>query len=333
MKTCFVKAPCSTDNIIFENRGDPAPGERQVLVRWHAASLNFHDYLVVSGAIPQTGEGVIPLSDAAGEVVALGPGVTRWAVGDKVMSTFFCDWVDGIANPAVTARVAGDSCDGYACELSAVDEHSITAIPETYSYVEAATLPCAGLTAWRSLFEDCNLQPGDKVLIEGSGGVSIFALQFAKAYGATVYATSSSDEKLQKMKALGADFLINYKKEANWGQKVFELSAGGVDHALDVGGTTLNQSIAACRTSGNVSSIGLLSGMAAEVDITQMLYKQIQIKSVMVGSRRMQEDMVQAINVRGIKPIVDTKFKLEEIAEAFQYQLDNKHFGKIGIEY
>lgn len=333
MKTSYVKTPCSLDNVVYDDRPDPTPGPRQVLVRWHASSLNYHDYIVVSGVKPTPGDGIIPLSDGAGEVVAVGDEVTKWAVGDKVMSLFFPDWIDGTPTPSEIARIPGDTCQGYGSDLSAVDEHSLTLMPEGYSYAEAATLPCAGLTAWRALFADCNLKFGDRVLVEGSGGFSIFCLQFAKAAGATVFATSSSDEKLEKMKALGADYLINYKKEPEWGAKVYELSGGGVDHAMDVGGNTLNQSITACRIGGNVSSVGILEGFGAEVNLGLMIHRQIQIKTVMVGSRKMQEDMVKAINASGIKPVIDTTFPLSKLADGFRHQIANKHFGKIVIEY
>jgi NADPH:quinone reductase-like Zn-dependent oxidoreductase len=333
MKTCFVKAPCSLDNIQYMDSPDPSLSYGQVLVRWHASSLNYHDYIVVSGMKPVAGDGIIPMSDGAGEVVAVGEGVSRWAVGDKVMSLFFPDWIDGAGTPETIARIPGDTSQGYASELCAVDEHSLTRMPEGYSYAEAATLPCAGLTAWRSLFADCDLQFGDKVLIEGSGGFSIFALQFAKAAGATVFATSSSNEKLERMKALGADVLVNYKETPEWGQKVYELSGGGVDHALDVGGSTLNQSITACRIGGNVSSVGILEGFGAEVNLSLMIHRQIQIKTVMVGNRKMQEDMVKAIDASGIKPVIDSTYKLTELADAFRHQIAGKHFGKIVVEY
>ena len=333
MKACFVKAPCSLESFQYIDLPDPTPASNQVLVRWHASSLNYHDYIVVSGIKPTKGEGIVPMSDGAGEVVAVGSNVKKWAVGDKVMSLFFPDWIDGAGTPETIAKIPGDSCDGYGAELCAVDEHSLTLMPEGYSYTEAATLPCAALTAWRSLFADFDLQFGDKVLLEGSGGFSIFALQFAKAAGATVFATSSSNEKLERMKALGADVLINYKETPEWGQKVYELSGGGVDHALDVGGSTLNQSITACRIGGNVSSVGILEGFGAEVNLSLMIHRQIQIKTVMVGNRRMQEDMVKAINASGIKPVIDSTYKLSELADAFRHQIAGKHFGKIVVEY
>ncbi|WP_027951146.1 zinc-dependent alcohol dehydrogenase family protein [Haliea salexigens] len=332
MKACFVKVPCSLDNFQYLDLPEPILASNQVLVRWHASSLNYHDFAVVAGMKPIAGD-IIPMSDGAGEVVAVGSDVKKWAVGNKVMSLFFPDWIDGAATPADIARIPGDSCEGYASERSAVDEHSLTLMPEGFSYTEAATLPCAALTAWRSLFADCKLQFGDKVLVEGSGGFSIFALQFAKAAGATVFATSSSNEKLQRMKALGADELINYKETPEWGQKVYELSGGGVDHALDVGGSTLNQSITACRIGGNVSSIGVLEGVGAEVNLRLMISRQIQIKTVMVGNRRMQEDMVKAINASGLKPVIDSSYKLSDLANAFRYQATGKHFGKIVVEY
>jgi NADPH:quinone reductase-like Zn-dependent oxidoreductase len=334
MKAIKITTPCSLDKLVVTDIPKPVIGPRQVLVKWHARSLNFHDYLVVSGMKPVELQEIIPMSDGAGEVVAVGASVTEWRVGDKVMSLFFPDWLQAKATPAQVANIPGDSCNGYAAEYSAVNACSLTAIPEGYSYIEAATLPCAGLTAWRSLVDDCQIKIGDKVLIEGTGGFSIFALQFAKAAGATVFATSSSQPKLDRMKAMGADVLVNYKEQADWGRVIYELSEGGVDHALDVGGgSTLSQSIEACRIGGNVSSVGILGGFTAEVNFSQMLNKQIHVMAVMVGNKPMQEAMVAAINASGIRPIVDKVFALEDLSAAFEYQLAGKHFGKIAVEY
>ncbi len=237
-----------------------SPPKGEVLVRWKATSLNFHDYLVANGSIPVSADR-IPMSDGAGEIVAVGEEVGMWKVGDRVMSLFFPDWRYGRPNASNTNIISGESGDGFLCEYSLVPQGALTAIPANYSYAEAATLPCAALTAWRALFYEGRLQAGQTVLIEGTGGMSIFALQLALAAGAKVYATTSSATKATRLKAMGAAAVVNYKEDAKWGKTIYQLSGGGVDHVLDVGGgATMRQSIEAVKLHGNIYAIGILGG-------------------------------------------------------------------------
>lgn len=335
MKAIRIKNPASLDTLEVCDIDKPTPGPGQILVRARASSLNFHDFLVVTGAAP-TEDGRIPMSDVAGEVEAVGDGVTLFKPGDRVMSCFFPLWHSG--RPALHkcwACIPGDTAQGYAAEYVCNAETAFTPIPEGYSFEEAATLPCAGLTAWRALFAEGHLQPGERVLVQGTGGVSVFALQLAKAAGATVIATSSSDDKLKRMKALGADHLINYKKTAEWGKAAAELCPnGGVDHVVDVGGPgNLAQSFAACRDDGHVSLIGVLTGMSGEVPTAAMMIKQVRLKGITVGSREQQLDMITGLNATGIKPVIDRSFPLEQIADAFRHQASQQHVGKICLSY
>jgi len=330
MKVAAVKKPGGLDKLVIEERPDPKPGPGQVLVRVRASSLNYHDFVVVLGGIP-TPDGRIPMSDGACEVVAVGEGVTKWKVGDKVISLFFPGWQSGQIEAAGFQSVPGDGADGFAAELVAAPETAFTRMPAGWSFEEAATLPCAALTAWRGLFAEANIQPGQWVLTQGTGGVSIFALQFAKAAGCRVISTSSSPEKMEKLKALGADHVINYKETPEWGKKAFELTGGrGVDEVVEIGGPgTMAQSIAACRPGGHISLIGVLTGVSGEVPTAALFSRNITLSGITVGSRRMQEDMVDAIEANGIRPVIDSKFPLDQIAAAFAHQASQKHFGKI----
>lgn len=309
----------------------PAPGEIQVAVK--ASSLNYHDYAVVKGMIP-TAEGRIPMSDGAGEIVAIGEGVTGYAVGDLVVSTFFPDWLDGEPPASAFTRVPGDGIDGYAREVITAPVTWFTRAPKGYSAAQAATLTCAGLTAWRALFVDYTLKPGDTVLVQGTGGVSIFALQFAKAAGATVIATSSSDEKLERVKALGADYVINYKETPAWGPKALELTGGrGVDCVVEVGGAgTLDQSMLAARVGGHIALIGVLAGFAGPVQTALLFSKNLKVQGLTVGSRAHQLEMIAGIEANGIEPVISDHFALADLADAFRHQEANKHFGKIVID-
>lgn len=333
MKVAAVKKPGGLENLKIEERPDPKPGPGQILVRVRASSLNYHDFAVVIGGIP-TPDGRIPMSDGAGDVVAVGDGVTRFKVGDKVLSTFFPNWHSGPIGMAGFASVPGDGADGFGAELVAASEQAFTRFPEGYSYAEAATLTCAALTAWRGMFVENNVKPGDWVLTQGTGGVSIFALQFAKAAGARVIATSSSQEKLDKLKALGADHVINYKDTPDWGKKTMELTGGrGVDEVVEIGGPgTLAQSIAAIRVGGHISLIGVLTGISGEVPTAALFGKNGTISGITVGSRAHQEDMIAAIEANGIKPVISDHFPLDKIAEAFGHQAAQKHFGKIVLD-
>ena len=330
MKVAAVKKPGGPGNLVIEERADPAPGRGEILVRVKASSLNYHDFVVVMGGIP-TPDGRIPMSDGAGEVVAVGEGTKKFKVGDKVLSLFFPNWNAGAPQMAGFASVPGDGADGFGAELVAAPETAFTRMAEGYSFEEAATLPCAALTAWRALMVEAKIKPGDWVLTQGTGGVSIFALQFAKAAGARVIATSSSDEKLKRLKELGADHLINYKDTPEWGKKAKELTGGrGVDEVVEIGGPgTLAQSIAASKMGGHISLIGVLTGVSGEVPTAALFSMNITMSGITVGSASMQEDMIAAIEANGIKPVLDQTFPLEKIAEAFGHQASQKHFGKI----
>lgn len=334
MKVISVQSPGGLDKLVIHERNSPAPGAGEILVRWHATSLNYHDYLVAIGAIPVP-EGRIPMSDGAGEVTAVGDGVKQWQVGDRIMSMFFPNWIEGKPTLPKTRAIMGESVDGCMAEEAILSATAVTSIPEGYSYAEAATLPCAGLTAWRGLMVEGGLQAGDTVLIEGSGGMSILALQLAKAAGATIYATTSSPAKAERLKEMGAVQVVNYKEDPKWGKTINKLSGGGVDHVLDVGGgSTMKQSIEAVAVGGHIASIGILGGgRTGEIVFPKLFFKHIRMTGLAVGSNLMQQKMVRAINVSGIQPIVDKSFAFDQLADAFRYQESGQQFGKIVLEY
>jgi NADPH:quinone reductase-like Zn-dependent oxidoreductase len=334
MKAIQSMQPAALDTLTLVDIPDAlAPGPGEISIRLRASSINYHDYAVVKGMIP-TSDGRIPMSDGAGEVTAVGDGVTEYEAGDTVVTTFFPYWLDGTPPGDAFTRVPGDGIDGYAREAVTAPASWFTHAPVGYSHAEAATLTCAGLTAWRALVVDGGIKPGDSVLVQGTGGVSIFALQFAKAMGCTVIATSSSDEKLGRLKALGADHLINYKTTEAWGAKTLELTGGaGVDHVVEIGGAgTLDQSMIAARNGGHIAVIGILTGYGGPVSTVVLMAKQLRVQGLTVGSRRHQLDMIRAINVSGIKPVIDRSFPLANLADAFRHQESNTHFGKIVID-
>ncbi len=334
MKVIEIKAGGGLENLHIADRPAPQPGTGEIAVRWHATSLNYHDYLVATGGI-KVPKGRIPMSDGAGEVIACGDDVHSWKVGDKVMSMFFPNWTDGKPSFQKTVGISGETLDGFMAEQSLVKASAVTAMPEGYSYAEAATLPCACVTAWRGLMVEGGLQMGESVLIEGTGGMSIFGLQLAKAAGARVFATSSSPEKAERLRALGAEAVVNYREDERWGKTIFKMSHGGVDHVLDVGGgSTMYHSIEAAAINGNIISIGILSdGRKGEITFPKLFFKHLRMTGIAVGSRVMQEEMVRAINLSGLKPIIDKSFAFDELADAFRYQASGKHFGKIVLEY
>lgn len=318
------------DNLEVTNlpEQEPAPGE--ICVRLRASSLNFHDYAVAVGLIPVASNRIL-MSDGAGEVIGVGEGANEFKVGDCVVSTFYPDWTDGAPADRYTRRIPGDRIDGYARDCVCVPETWFTKAPEQYTHGEAATLTCAGLTAWRSLVVEGNVKAGDSVLVQGTGGVSLFALQFAKNTGATVIVTSSSDAKLERAKALGADHVINYREEPNWGAKAKEMTgSGGVDHVVEIGGPgTLTQSIAACKLGGHIALIGVLTGVSGEVPTAEIFKAQLKISGISVGNRRQQQDMIRALNGSVTRPVIDQTFELEAISDAFRYLESQQHFGKI----
>jgi len=332
-KAIFVQAGGGYHNVVVSHDEPRSPGYGEITVRIRASSLNYHDFAVVSGVWGPK-ESRVPMADGAGEVIALGEGVTEYQIGDAVVSTFFPDWLAGEPLDSSFARVPGDGIDGYAREFVTAKTTAFTHAPIGYSHAESATLTTAALTSWRCLMVDDALKPGDWVLTQGTGGVSIFAIQFAKMAGAKVIATSSNDEKLERLKSLGADHVINYRTTPEWGDVAFDLTEGvGVDHILDVGGpSTLRESMTAARLGGHISLIGILSGVTGELSFLPVLLKQLRLQGVLVGSRAQQQDMIKALNAHTMRPLIDRHFPLEQIVEAFQYLESNRHFGKICLD-
>ncbi|WP_024680517.1 zinc-dependent alcohol dehydrogenase family protein [Pseudomonas syringae] len=331
--TIYVQAGGGYDQVSVGESEVLAPKSGEITVRLHANSLNYHDFAVVTGMWAPT-EKRIPMADGAGVVTAVGEGISEFKVGDSVVSTFFPEWISGEPLVEGFVTVPGDGVDGYAREQVTARATSFTHAPLGYSHAEASTLTTAGLTAWRALMVDDSLKAGDTVLVQGTGGVSIFALQFAKMVGATVIATSSSDEKLERLQAMGADHLINYRKDSNWGETARKLTGGrGVDHIIDVGGpSTLQHSMNAARVAGHISVIGILSGVAGQLEFVPALVKQLRMQGVLVGSRTQQQDMIRAIDANGMRPVMDRSFPMTDIVEAFKYQETNQHFGKICLD-
>ncbi|MCX7863630.1 MAG: NAD(P)-dependent alcohol dehydrogenase [Novosphingobium sp.] len=333
MKAMRLFQPASLDQLRLVETVAPPPSPGEIKVRIHAASLNFRDQLVVSGFFPAR-DGLIPLSDGAGEVIEIGEGVTEFAMGDAVISTFHPKWLDGHIERAQLDNSPGGPADGFACEEATRPASHFTRAPGNLSHVEAATLPCAGVTAWRALVTDGCIKPGANVLVQGTGGVSLFALQIAKAAGATVIATSSTPEKLERLRALGADHVINYRENPDWGQAVRELTGNiGVDHVIEVGGpNTLAQSLIAARTGGHVALIGAVAGFDVDtMPFAMVQAKRLHLQGVTVGSRRDQLELVRAIEAQGWKPVVDRSYRLDELAEAFRAMQSGNFIGKICI--
>jgi NADPH:quinone reductase-like Zn-dependent oxidoreductase len=320
------------DALTMNERPSPRPGPGEVLVRVRANSINYRDLMMVTapegriGGYPR-----IPNSDGAGEVAALGDGVVRFKVGDRVAGCFFQRWDDGGITPDAMASALGGALDGMLAEEVVLAERGLVAIPEQLSFAEAACLPCAGLTAWHALMARDPIKAGDSVLLLGTGGVSIFALQFALMHGARVIITSSSDEKLARAEALGAVECVNYRSQPDWDQAVLALTGGrGVDHVVEVGGAgTLAKSIEAVRVGGHIALIGVLTG--GEIDPVSLMRKSIRLNGVYVGSRAMFDDMNRAIGLHEMKPVIDQEFAFEDARAAYHAMRAAGHFGKIVI--
>jgi NADPH:quinone reductase-like Zn-dependent oxidoreductase len=335
MQAIQLTAPGGLDNLHATALPDAAaPQAGEVQVRVHASSLNYHDLLVVTGP-NAAADGRIPMADGAGVVTAVGADVTEFAVGDAVVSCFFPQWQSGRYVPSNFTLVPGDGCDGFAREMVTLPATAFTHAPKGYSHEEAATLTTAGLTAWRALVVDGRLQAGDTVLVLGTGGVSIFALQMAKSMGARVIATTSSAAKAERLKALGADVVINYAEIPEWGNAVLAATGGrGADIVVEVGGPgTLPQSIRACAVGGHIALIGVLTGFVGNVPTAEMMGKQQTLKGLIVGSREQQQDMVRALEQFGWKPVIDRSYPLAQIADAFRHQQSGQHVGKICLSY
>ena len=321
-------------NLKIGERPDPVAGAGQVVVRVHAVSLNYRDLMTVQGQYnPRQKLPLIPLSDGAGEVVAIGPGVTRVKVGDRVCGIFAQRWIGGDPTPVARGSTLGGPGDGMFAEQVLLSEEGVVHIPDHLSYEEAATLPCAGVTAWNAVVVQGQVKPGDTVLALGTGGVSLFALQFAKAAGARVAITSSSDDKIERARGLGADFTVNYKTQPDWEKPILEWTGrAGVDQVVEVGGAgTLGKSISAVRIGGTITVIGVLAGAATQLDVRGVLMKGLRMHGVFVGPREMFEAMNRAIAAHRIVPVVDKVFALDQMHAAFELMASGGHFGKIVI--
>lgn len=334
MKAYVVQEPFGLEALQLTERPDPQPGPGQVLVRIRAVSLNYRDLLVVKGVWRPTSPR-IPASDGVGEVVAVGEGVTRMRTGDRVAGIFLPGWIDGEAAPERlrVPSLGGVGTDGVLAELVVFEEKSVVRVPEHLSDVEAATLPLAGVTAWHAIVRRSGVKQGDTVLVQGTGGVSLFALQFARMAGATVLVTSSSDEKLRRARELGAAHGINYRDSPHWDERVLEITANrGVDHIVEVvGGENLNRSLHAVRMSGTISVVGLLGGTSAPVETFGFVEKNVRLHGILVGSREMFEEMNRAVAEHKLTPAIDRVFGFEEAGEALRYLETGAHFGKVCI--
>lgn len=324
------------ENLALVERDEPQAAAREVVVKFHAASLNYRDLMFVKGTYhPKAKLPAVPFSDGAGEVVATGRDVTRWKIGDRVCPIFTQGWLEGAPTMQKNrTALGGGDWDGVLREYGAFDESGLVKIPESLSFEEAATLPCAAVTAWNALVNSGNLKAGETVLTLGTGGVSIFALQFAKIHGARVIATSSSDEKLERAKALGADLTINYRSAPDWDKEVLSLTnRTGVDHVIEVGGAgTLAKSLNSVRVGGHVALIGVLAG-GGDFDPRRILMNSVRLQGIYVGSRRMFEELNSAIEANGVKPVIGKAFAFAEAREALRYMESGSHFGKIVLKY
>ncbi len=312
----------------------PTPGPGQLLIRIRAASLNYRDLMTVKGSYGGPARiGLVPLSDGAGEVEAVGPGTTLFKGGERVCPIFCQSWLGGDLTETNTAAALGGTLDGVLSEYVVLHETGVVAVPEHLSFEEAATLPCAAVTAWNSLQHVGAVTAGDCVLVQGTGGVSVFALQFAKTMGARVIGTSSSDEKLTRARHLGLDEAINYRTRPEWQDVVLGLTGGrGVDHVVEVGGAgTLARSIQAARMGGTIGIIGVLTGRS-EIDPTAILRRRVGLRGVYVGSREMFEAMNRAIALHAMRPVIDSTFSLERARDAWRHLEGATHFGKIVIQ-
>lgn len=305
------------------------PGGDELLIRVEASSLNFHDFLVVTGAI-KTEPGRVPLSDGVGIVEAVGPDARRFKVGDRVMGTFFPDWVRGDSYAGGVAQMRGDHVDGFAASFVTMSEAGFTAAPGNLDAVAAACLPCAGLTAWRALFVEGTLRPGDTVLVQGTGGVSLFALQFARAAGARVIATTGSPDKSGRLLALGAHAVID-RLDPDWSVAVRKEAPQGVDHVIEVAGGDLTQSLQSLRVGGRLCLVGVLSRKPIQFGPVHMIHANRRISGITVGSREHQEAMVAAIEQHNIVPIIDSTYPLALLRDSFHYFARQEHFGKVAI--
>lgn len=334
MRRYEIQEPTGIEALTVVERPQPELGWQQVLVRVRAAALNYRDLVVVRGGYGrQQKSPLVPLSDAAGEVVEIGAGVTRVQVGDRVAGIFMQGWIAGAVTKAKMDSAMGGAIDGVLSEYIVLHQDGVVPLPDNLSYEEGATLPCAALTAWHALITKGQLAAGETVLLLGTGGVSLFALQFAKVQGARVIITSSSNAKLERAKALGADATINYQETPDWDKRVFELTDRvGVDHVVEVGGAgTLARSLRAVRVGGRISLIGVVAGGASEINPVPILMKSVTVQGIYVGSWEMFETMNRAIALHQLHPVIDQVFPFEAAPDAYRHLERAAHFGKVVI--
>lgn len=334
MRVLELQNSFGIENLAVTERPDPRPGRGQILVKMHAVSLNYRDLMTVSGHYnPKQPLPLIPCSDGAGAVVAVGEGVTRLHAGDRVATCFSQTWQAGPASHEKVRGTLGGPLDGTLTERMVLPENGVVKTPSHLTDAEASCLPCAGLTAWSALATLGDVGAGDTVLVQGTGGVSIFALQLATLLGARTIVTSSSDEKLARARALGAWETINYRETPRWGKAARALTAGrGVDHIVEVGGAgTLGESLDAVRIGGTISVIGVLSGVATELSVIPILMKQVRLQGLMVGHREGFEAMNRAVAAHEMRPVVDSVVPFDQAPDAFRHMAAGRHFGKIVI--
>ena len=333
MKVIELKDDWSLDKLTLAERPMPEPKPGEAVVKLTAASLNYRDWLLVQGGYGRAAGALplVPLSDGAGVVEAVGEGVTRVAPGDRVCPIMFQGWLAGELRESDYERVLGGPLDGVAAEAMLLDAEGLVRLPPGLSDQEAACLPCAGLTAWNAVIGQGQVKPGERVLVLGTGGVALFALQFAKLAGAEVIVTSKSDEKLARARALGADHTINYVATPDWGKAARELGDGGVDLVVETGGGTLSESLRALRPGGRIALMGVLGGQSLDAKLSAIVMRRLSILGVTVGSRDDFEAMLRAIAASGLKPVIDSSYPLEELRPALEHLASQTHFGKVCV--
>ena len=335
-KALRLSGEFSIDALTFDTIDLPEPGPHDVLVAMRAVSLNYRDFMLVRGLYdPRVQKPRIPCSDGAGEVIAVGTAVTRFCVGDRVVTSFFRDWVDGPPTSAASASALGGAVDGTLTTHLVLPEHALVRIPDTFSWEEASTFPCAGVTAWHALVSTGNISANDTVLLLGTGGVSIFGLQIATLLGARTIITSSSDDKLERTRTLGANETINYRQYPAWEKRVYELTGKrGATHVLEVGGAgTLPLSLRSAGIGAQISLIGALTGLEQSLNIGQILMKTLRVQGIYVGSRTMLAECMDTFAAHAMKPVIDQTFAFEDAKNAFHALEQAKHFGKIVITF
>lgn len=337
MRVFQIEGDWGIKNLKISTRPDPKPGPGQVLLRMRASSINYRDPIVPErGYGSQSGDlPLIPVSDGVGDVIEVGAGVTRVKVGDRACPAYFQTWISGEPNTNRLTQSLGGPLDGTMAELMCLSEEGVVKIPEYLTDLEASTLPCAALTAWSALVECGRIRPGEQLLIQGSGGVALFALQFAKMLGVHVTMISSSDAKIERIRAMGADATINYSQTPEWGKAARLLTDGrGFDHILEVGGEkTLPQSLRCIRPGGTLSMIGILSGAAMSTSLGLIITRQVRLQGITVGHRDGLEAMLRAMSQHQIRPVIDKVFNFEELKESFDYIKTGQQFGKICINH